>query len=225
MVYFAAGLRPVEGRSLGGALDAAIPFHPLAVVVYGSAYPLLLGPLFLVRDPDLFRRTWLGYAVCILVCGACFVLWPVGSADLRVPLDTVSTQTYLGWGIHLLYALDPPRNCFPSLHLALATTGSLAVARTGRAVGAAAFAWLAALALCVLMVKQHYVIDAVTGIGLGLAAAAAFLRDWRPAQGSASGAASTGAAGALALLGFVGFAFAALFALYAAGVAPPAPIW
>jgi membrane-associated phospholipid phosphatase len=220
-VYFAAGLRPVAGASLGIPLDHWIPFHAAAVYVYASAYPMVLGPLFLVRDPDLFRRTWLGYALCIGVCGVFFVAWPVGSAAIRVDPSSIAPGTFSIWGVHLLYALDPPRNCFPSLHLALAATGALAVARASRAAGAIAVAWLAALAVSVLVVKQHYVVDAAAGIALGFTAQRLFVRGWRPSGADPS----TGVRGGLALGAFVAAVFAAAYMAYAAGLGQPAPIW
>lgn len=225
VVYFATGLRPVTGASLATPLDSHIPFQTWAVVIYASTYPLVIGPLFLVRDPDLFRRTWLGYAFAIGVCGVAFLAWPVGSSGLRADPSSVPTDTFLGWGVHLLYALDPPRNCFPSLHLALAATGTLAVARASRATGALALAWLAGLSVSVLLVKQHYLVDAVAGLALGALGHALFARRWRPAPGTRPGAASTGWAGGLGLLAFAGAAFAGAFAAYAAGLPPPEPVW
>jgi membrane-associated phospholipid phosphatase len=224
-IYFAAGLRPVEGASLATPLDRTVPFRPAAVFVYASTYPMVLGPLFLVRDAHLFARTWLGYALCLAVCGVVFVLLPVGSLSLRADLSTVPTSTLAGWGIHVLYALDPPRNCFPSLHLALAFTGTLAVGRARRWLGGVGAAWIAALTVSVVLVKQHYVVDALAGLALGWAAHLVLAGRWRPADAAAARDAFVGPGGAIGLVAFVAAAFAGAGLAWTLDVPAPAPIW
>jgi len=57
--YYAIALTidPRAARSLGTALDAAIPFIPATVYLYSWVYTAMLYPLFTVRCIRLFRRS------------------------------------------------------------------------------------------------------------------------------------------------------------------------
>jgi len=222
--YFTIGIHARDGFDLMTGLDQAIPFWPLAVFVYASAYPVILAPLFLIRDPALFRHIWIGYALSIGVCDVFFWAWPVSSLPLRAPVADPTGGSFADWGIQLIYALDPPRNCFPSLHLALAATGVFAVGRASRTLGRLGTVWFVALATSVLLVKQHYVADAVTGTLLGLAIHALTAARWARSP-EATAPPTTGTPGVLALLGFAFAIYAGAYALCALGVAPPSRIW
>lgn len=73
-----------------------------------------------------------------------------------------------------MFALDPPRNAFPSLHVALATVIALAIGGSlprgrfaSRRTSWTAFAWLAGVIASVLLVRQHFAADALAGLALG----------------------------------------------------------
>ena len=120
--YYAVawGVDPARARSLPAtALDERIPFVPGAVYVYALAYTAVFFPAFVVGCPRLFRRTALAYAVAIAIALLVFALAPVSAADLRGNPADVAAGSFASWGVRVLYALDPPTNVLPSLHVAL----------------------------------------------------------------------------------------------------------
>ena len=136
---------------------------------------------------------------------------------LRPDLATVETHPFLLWGLRLNYALDPPVNLFPSLHLAGATLASLAVGKARASYGRIAGILVVPIALSVCAVKQHYWIDAAAGIALGFGVYAVLLARWSPPAGE------TLARPPRAWLGFAGLlatVYLALYLAYRAGFEP-----
>ncbi len=218
--YFGVGwlvTDAAEARSLWTPLDAAIPFVLGSVVVYWSILPMALLPLFVVRDPDVFRRVALAYAVVIAVALMCFVVIPVTSIDLRPDPSAHAGSGFAGWLLRLLHFVDPPLNLLPSLHLALALLAALATRHVDRRLGAVALVWTVCIAVAVSTTKQHFVVD--TGAGLILAgfvhrSCVASFRASAPADGS------FGAKG-MALFGaLVTVFYAGLYAAYRIGIEP-----
>jgi len=218
--YFAVGFLasdPEGARSLRTPLDAAIPFLLESVGVYWSILPMSLLPIFVVRDPVVFRRVALAYALVIALALAAFLLFPVTSVGLRPDVRLYADAGFAGWLLQLLYFLDPPFNLFPSLHLALALLAALAAWRVDRPSGAAALAWTACIAASVCTTKQHYAVDVAAGLLLGGLAHRACVA---PRAAASAEAESFGAVGLLLFGALVAAFYSGLYAAYLAGVAP-----
>ncbi len=218
--YFGVGwlaIDPAYARSLATPLDAAIPFVLDSVVVYWSILPMGLLPIFAVREPSLFRRIALAYAIAITVSLAIFVAYPVTSAGLRVDPASFADAGFAGWLLRLLYTLDPPLNLFPSLHLALATLAALAAWRVSRGLGAAALLWTACIAASVCTTKQHFAVDALAGVALAVLVQRAIVVRPRPAFGDGEG---FGEAGVALFAALVALFYAGLYGAYLVGVTP-----
>lgn len=183
--YFGVGrsIDPRSARDLATALDHRIPFLAASVWVYLWVFPASLLPLFLVRCPDLFRRTLLAYALAIAASLALFVAIPVTAIGLRVDPGTLDLQRLSPWAVSLLYHVDPPFNLFPSLHLSIALLAALSAWKARRGYGAAAFVGTALIAVSICTVKQHFVVDGVGGAALAAAVYAVVLRPYAPRRG------------------------------------------
>ena len=77
--------------------------------------------------------------------------------------DTVSGQGFAVWGLQMLYEMDTPYNCFPSLHVAHSFVSAFSAWRLHRGLGTTAFVAAALVAISTLFTKQHYVADIVGG--------------------------------------------------------------
>jgi MYXO-CTERM domain-containing protein len=175
-----------------------------------TAYPMAFAPLLVLRDECLYQRTVAALAVVIAASLLCFALLPVSTAGLRPHAAVLRGPGFTAWALRGLYALDPPRNAFPSLHLAIGTVIALAAGRGDRMLRLAGAGWLSALALSASLVKQHFVADTAAGLLLGAAADAWIVRP--AAHSSASG--GTSRRGALALLGVAALFYASLCAVF-----------
>ncbi len=167
--YFALQRLPVEARTLPlTAVDVAVPFQPAWTAVYQSLYLLMPAAAFGADSADALRRYARGFVALCLVCFAVFAAFPV---ELPRPTQEAS-------GLYaLLVRYDSPRNCFPSLHVALAAYSALFAhvvwrgrGATTAALGVAALAWTAAIAYSTLATKQHYAVDLPPGLLLAVAA-------------------------------------------------------
>jgi membrane-associated phospholipid phosphatase len=158
-------------------LDRAIPLSPAWMLVYGSLYVFVVVlPLLIVRDRGLIRRAMQAYLLVMTVSYAGFLLYPTFAPR---PAD-VSGGGFAAWTLRLAYSLDPPYNCFPSLHVAYAFVSALACYRVHRGVGAAAVVWAALISVSTLFTKQHYVVDVIAGAAAAGVAYVLFLRRCSP---------------------------------------------
>ncbi|HPA20976.1 MAG TPA: phosphatase PAP2 family protein [Verrucomicrobiae bacterium] len=188
--YFGVGLsmNPARARALATPLDDRIPFLPSTIWLYLWAFPASLSPLFLVRCPRLFRRTALAYAIAIIVSLTCFVIAPVTSLGLRINPATLDVSRFSHWAIAVLYAIDPPYNLFPSLHLSIATLGAFAAWKASCRYGAAMLAGAGLVGASICTIKQHFLVDGLAALALAALVHALTLRPycappgWTPAR-------------------------------------------
>lgn len=148
------------------ALDAAIPFQPLALAPYASLW------LYVSLAPGLLatRRALAGYAAAataLAVSGlTIFYFWP--TAAPAVELDLAATPA-----LAFLKQVDATGNACPSLHVAFAIftalrlRASLAELGASRRWHAGNALWAALITYSTLATKQHVAIDAFAGAALG----------------------------------------------------------
>jgi hypothetical protein len=169
LAYFPLAQRAVAGPSVDtfSTWDAAIPFYPAAVWPYLLALPGLTLPLWLIARRSLFERTFVTAVLVMTVSYLMFFAFPTSSRHLlsTAGLDLSGPS---GWLIGLLLRLDPPGNLAPSLHVSLATVALLSLSREQRGlVQMLVLAGYCAVVSSVCLLKQHYLIDALTGAALG----------------------------------------------------------
>lgn len=155
-------------------LDRAIPLWPAWSLVYGSLYfVLIVLPVLVVREEEHIRRTLSAYLTVWLTAYVCFWVYPTAAPRG----DEVAVDGFAAWALSALYGADPPYNCLPSIHVAHSFVSAFALARVHRRIGLAAVAAAVLVALSTLFVKQHYVLDVVTGALLASVAYVIFLRN------------------------------------------------
>ena len=156
-------------------LDDAIPFCEWFVLFYCAWYPLLVtvGIYLLLRDAPAFRRYMAFLAVTFFASVLIWLLIPNGQ-DLRpqvFPRENLPTTL-----VAALYRIDTNTNVFPSVHVVGSVGAALAVWDSPRLRAHPLLRWgvpvLAAL-ICIstLFIKQHSVLDVVSGLVLSLLAA------------------------------------------------------
>ncbi len=156
------------------ALDYAIPFWPGSGWVYACNY-LFIVVAFLRLDGG-ERKSRFIYAMLAsqLFAVMVFAIWPVRFPRevFPIPLDAAPVHRALaGWW----RLIDQPVNCLPSLHVSTSVLCVAAFPRC-RGWGRHVLAWVAAvcISLSTLTFKQHYVVDVLAGLALGLAAYGVF---------------------------------------------------
>jgi hypothetical protein len=155
-------------------LDRAVPFWPASGLLYFGAFAFLL-LTFLALWPDRARAARFLYA-CLFAQALgmlCFVLWPTIYPRELYPLPASASRVsaaLVAW----CRATDLAVNCLPSLHVSTVVicVGALRGSRWFRP----ALLSGVPLALSTLTFKQHYVVDVLTGMALGLLANWLFFR-------------------------------------------------
>jgi membrane-associated phospholipid phosphatase len=171
---FIAGPHPNRTQHVPAiALDAAIPLVPAWSLVYGALYAFLIAlPVFVVREEEHLRRTVRAYLAIWITAYACFLAYPT----IAPRPDVIPQHGFGAWGLGLLYGMDPPYNCFPSLHVAHSFVSALTCLRVHRRVGLVAIVSAALVSLSTLFTKQHYVLDVIAGVLMALVAYVIFIR-------------------------------------------------
>jgi membrane-associated phospholipid phosphatase len=152
------------------AWEQGIPLVPEAVWIYMSIYALFLMAPFVLQSPrDLFA---LAFTHASLVAAAVigFLVLPARTAFPATGhrlSDGVTTALYR---LADTYNLD--YNLLPSLHVALSVSCVAIYAPRARRLGQGLlWLWAAAISAATIMTHFHHVLDAVTGLALGLAGA------------------------------------------------------
>ena len=144
-------------------LDAAIPFVPAAAWPYVSWY--LASFLLLLAPREQFRRLCFAEFTAYLICSIGHLLWPI--YILRPALDGLDGPS--ATVLRVLYALDPPVSLFPSFHAAVPPI-LLQLRPPSRLLRLGLMTWMLAICTSCVLTKQHYVLDVVAGLAVGVIA-------------------------------------------------------
>lgn len=167
------------------ALDRSIPFAPIWIFIYGAVYTFMVLPVLTIRDGRLLRRTAMAYLLVLGVSYFVYVMFPITTKNFRPDYLLLNDAVLWRWGAALEYFCDPPMNCLPSLHLGIAFIAGFSTWKADRFAGTIAISFAALIGVSTTFVKQHYLIDVVTGVLTALVAYAIFIRSLpRPPRGS-----------------------------------------
>jgi membrane-associated phospholipid phosphatase len=147
--------------------ESAIGIHPATCWIYLSYFVMLVFTGSRLRKLEWAPRAAGAIAAVVTMSGAVFLIYP--TTILRPPIVGGGVSADL---LRLVRALDPPNNCFPSLHVGLAFLCSMLLMRASRRTGTIVLLWAALVAVSTLTTKQHYFLDVVGGLfvaGVGFA--------------------------------------------------------
>lgn len=160
--------------------DLAIPFMPQHIWIYHSILPVIfLTMLSLVQARQLFITTFWACAIATVVLNISYLCFPSFYPRPEFEVNTISEAL-----VHLTRKIDASHNTFPSGHVTFAWIMFLGAIKTrlaSRVEGLKALylLWAIGIALSTLTLKQHYLIDVISGITLAYISfyvSAAFVR-------------------------------------------------
>ncbi|MBI5500126.1 MAG: phosphatase PAP2 family protein [Deltaproteobacteria bacterium] len=153
------------------AVDQRIPMRTELSMVYVGIYWFFIFPLLYGRGRELFWPLLRAYGTIMAICAACFILYPVEYP--RAPL----VVRHMGdWTLALVHGADPPTNCFPSSHCAVAIFAALGLRRIRPSAALPGFGVALGICVATVLTRQHYLIDTVAGMALGIGVYLYFLR-------------------------------------------------
>lgn len=144
------------------AIDDSIPMIPATVWIYLSY--LVISPVAYVMEHDSVLLTRFLYAqlAANLVSALVFVVWPSTFPRPALDPDVGISHSVL----HLVWSVDEPVNCFPSLHVSSSLLAALMMWPRGAGTRIVFAVWALAIAGSTLTTKQHHVVDVVGGVAL-----------------------------------------------------------
>lgn len=166
--FVGISIDPARAYGLLTRFDRAIPFIPDSIYAYSMVYSCATYPLFAVRSERLFLRIARAYAWLLAISFAVFWALPVSSVGLRADLSSLDLQRFAHWGVRVTYFVDPPTNCFPSMHLSFAVLAMLSAYTARPLWGWVASPLVLGIAVSILTMKQHYLADGVGALLLAV---------------------------------------------------------
>lgn len=148
---------------LNSAIDNIIPRLPGFSLIYLAFLPWVALTIFIAwykkRD---FRQLAYSLIIINLIAYTVYFIF-----QTHVPRDPILSSDIFSRILQFIYEHDRPYNCFPSLHSAMsASLATYFVVRKSK------WAWTSVIfagfiIASTLLIKQHYIADAVSGIILG----------------------------------------------------------
>ena len=146
-------------------IDAAIPFLPWTVVIYG--FGCLLFWFFLYRRIAALPRQTADRFFCanLLGKGIAFLFFVFLPTEMTRP--ALSETGFWNVFMRLVYSVDEPNNLFPSLHCFIAWLGWVGI-RGNRQVSplwrVSALAMAVAVCISTLTTREHVIVDVAGGV-------------------------------------------------------------
>lgn len=145
--------------------ESSLPIMPAAVLVYMGVHPLSVLPFFGLRTVSALRRHLVGHGAILVTSFGAWLAWPLVLPREALPAEGGSLGV---WVLTSLRGSDPAVNLLPSTHCSMAVFAALALRTVDRRLGAWAQITAVGIALATLLTRQHYLLDVVTGVALGL---------------------------------------------------------
>lgn len=145
-------------------VDRLIPFMPEFIWIYHSIFfQIFLVMVCFIKDRELFFKTFWSCIACSTILFFFYTILP--SFYPRVEFDVVSLSTQL---VELTRTFDAAHNTFPSGHVTFSWLMFLALSKTRLARASTGLTslfllWAIGISLSTLVIKQHFIVDVVSG--------------------------------------------------------------
>jgi len=178
--YFWTQNHPIrEARSLESKFDARFSLKPRWVWIYsGLYYPVIVFVVLTVDGMREFNYITMSYFFLLFMQMTFFMLFPVATpASWREEVVGNSLSMKM---LRLVQSFDKPTNCFPSMHVSVATLTALHLMAGSATLGYWPLLFPLLIAMSALYTKQHYVADLLPGALLGWLSFSAYLWVYAP---------------------------------------------
>jgi membrane-associated phospholipid phosphatase len=141
-----------------GWLDEAIPLWPATVWVYSSYLLIFVSAYVIEKDGGQLNRFLYAELATNIASALFFVFWPTTFARPELSGSGVSVEA-----LELIWLIDEPVNCFPSLHVSSSILPALMLWKNHRRVSVGFLLWALAISLSTMTTKQHHSADLIGG--------------------------------------------------------------
>jgi len=171
LIYFAIqSFVTVSGYNLLTDFDKFIPFNSHFIWIYHTFLPVILVTLiFMLKKKELFFSAIFSLLIATIILSIFYIFFPS-----FYPRDNfVDNSTFSGFLVEITRKIDGAQNTFPSSHVTFSWLmvffiGLSACAKKNKWIYIGYFIWALLISISTLTIKQHYIIDVFSGIGLAL---------------------------------------------------------
>lgn len=144
-------------------VDQWLPLVPWTIWIYMSEYFLFVFLVFLVNSERMMERIFISFAFCLTVSFFVFYFYPT----MFVRTEPQGNDIHV-WALNFLRSWETPRNCFPSLHIALCYLASFCFLGYSRKWLVFFLIWSSVVAVSTITTEQHYFVDFPAGLVLAV---------------------------------------------------------
>ena len=164
-VYFliAAIVDPIPCPKWISSIDNKIPFIWWMIIPYYSYYILLIIPPFLIHDLNKIKKLTKVLIETAIFCYIIYILWPISSYDVLKDV----TPNILSFLHNFITFEFLHQNALPSMHVSVTTTIGLVISNYQNKYRFLMISMILGIFLATFLIKQHYLIDSITGLILG----------------------------------------------------------
>ena len=146
-------------------LDEKIPFIPQFAIIYFSTYIFVVQPFLFLPNEQQFIRMLITFSGISILSSLLHAVVP--SKIERV--NSIDPSNLSGRLLNLFQNTCQPYGNFPSMHVGLSVpVVAINYLTGGLFVGSFTLIWAILIALSTLFTKQHYILDVVAGIIIGM---------------------------------------------------------
>jgi membrane-associated phospholipid phosphatase len=164
LLYLSIGWFQPDGvplQILPTPVDDWVPFSLLWLPIYAFMLPMSWAPACTFADKRDIRRWVVSVVTMYVPAVPLWYYWPVTVARADVPVDG-----YLSYCLWVLRTCDPPVNCMPSMHVAVATMAGLLIRRVDPVVGRRILLVMPLIWYSTMALDQHWFLDGLAGMVL-----------------------------------------------------------
>jgi membrane-associated phospholipid phosphatase len=162
-MYFILNVPHISVNVLRTFIDDQIPRLPIFSIIYLAFLPWFWGVVvYSWLKNRSFRQ--LAYSVIIvnLIAFGVYLFF-----QTHVPRESVMGNDFLSGMLRFIYSYDQPYNAFPSLHVALSSVIATYFVCMKSKCSWAFVAIALLISISTLFVKQHFIVDVLSGVVLG----------------------------------------------------------
>ena len=171
--YFWPQRKPLRTCNVGkvSSIDSRIPFQPQWVWIYSALYyPFMISPVIWISSAAEFMWICASYVLLLFIHVAISMMYPI-----KTPTNwrDYNPNTYSKRFLKFIQSIDKGGNCFPSMHVAVATLTALhmtfGLIETFNWIVILSWSSVVAISLSSVLTKQHFTRDIVAAFPLSCA--------------------------------------------------------
>lgn len=162
--YILASILAKRGHDLTIELDNIIPFNSIFIIPYIYWYLyIVIGFIFILMNSRKdYIRVFISFFIGMNICYIAYYLYPT-----EITRPTIANSNILNYLVNIIYSLDRPVNCFPSLHV-LTTYFIMRYTKYKDSKEKFYYTQIVGVLIIIstLFIKQHFIVDVISAIVL-----------------------------------------------------------